>query len=86
MGAVIQVSRTSLFIVLVADNSNKIQAAHKEAIARGIPFANFTSTMTIGSSQQQLDATEAASEAELEYLELCLFRKTEVLREFTGKF
>lgn len=74
------------FIVLVADNSNKIRIARKEALARGIPYADFTSTMTIGSSQQQLDATEAASEAELEYYGLCLFGKTEVLKEFTGKF
>ncbi len=74
------------FIVLVAENSNKIRTARKEAIARGIPFTDFTSTMTIGSSQQQLDATEATLEAELEYFGLCLFGKTEVLKEFTGKF
>jgi hypothetical protein len=74
------------FIVLVAENSNKIRTARKEAIARGIPFTDFTSTMTIGRSQQQLDATEATLEAELEYFGLCLFAKTEVLKEFTGKF
>ncbi len=74
------------FIALVADNSNKIRTARQEAIARGIPFTDFTSTMTIGSSQQQLDATEAALEAELEYYGLCLFGDTDVLREFTGKF
>jgi len=74
------------FIVLVAENSNKIRTARKEAIARGIPFTDFTSTMTIGRSQQQLDATEATLEAELEYFGLCLFGKTEVLKEFTGKF
>jgi len=74
------------FIVLAADNSNKIRTARNEAIARGIPFTDFTSTMTVGTSQQQLDATEAAMEEELEYYGLCLFGKTEVLREFTGKF
>lgn len=74
------------FIILAAENSNKIRTARKEAISRGIPFADFTSTMTIGSSQQQLDATEAAGEAELEYFGLCLFGKTEILKEFTGKF
>ncbi len=74
------------FIVLVADNTNKIRTARKEAIARGIPFTDFTRTMTIGSSQQQLDATEATPEAEFEYYGLCLFGKTEVLKEFTGKF
>ena len=74
------------FIVLVADNSNKIRTARKEAMARGIPFTDFTSSMTIGSSQQQLDATEATPEAGLEYYGLCLFGNTEVLKEFTGKF
>lgn len=74
------------FIVLAADNSNKIRTARNEAKARGVPFTDFTSTMTVGTSQQQLDATEAAKEEELEYYGLCLFGKTEVLREFTGKF
>ena len=74
------------FIVLAADNSNKIRTARKEAIARVIPFTDFTSTMTVGSSQQQLNATEAVREEELEYYGLCLFGETEALREFTGKF
>ncbi len=74
------------FIALAADNSNKIRAARKAAISRGIPFTDFISTMTIGRSQQQLDATEAAREEDLEYYGLCLFGKTETLREFTGKF
>jgi hypothetical protein len=74
------------FIVLAADNSNKIRTARQEAISRGIPYADFTNTMIVGTSQQQLDATQAAKEEELEYFGLCLFGKTEVLREFTGKF
>jgi hypothetical protein len=74
------------FIVLGADNSNKIRTARKEAIARGIPCTDFTSTMTVGTSQQQLDATAASKEEALEYYGLCLFGKTEILREFTGKF
>ena len=74
------------FIVLAAGNSNQIRTARKEAISRGIPFTNFTSTMTVGSSQQQLNATEAVREEELEYYGLCLFGETEALREFTGKF
>jgi hypothetical protein len=74
------------FIALAAENSNKIRTARKEAISRGIPFTDFTSTMTIGSSQQQVDATEATKEEELEYYGLCLFGKTEILREFTGRF
>lgn len=74
------------FIVLAADNSNKIRTARKEAITRRIPFTDFTSSMTVGTSQQQLDATAAAKEEELEYYGLCLFGPTSILKEFTGKF
>ncbi len=74
------------FIVLMADNSNKIRVARKAAIANGVAFTDFTSTMTIGASQQQIDATLTAREEELEYYGLCLFGKTSVLKEFTGKF
>jgi len=41
------------FIVLKADNSNKIRTVRNECIARGIPFSDFTSTMTVGTSQEQ---------------------------------
>ena len=74
------------FIILAADNSNKIRTARKEAIARGIPYTDFTGTMTVGTSQKQLDATLAVKEDALEYYGLCVFGKTEILREFTGKF
>src|SRR3989338_805043 len=36
------------FIVLSADNSNQIRTARNEAIIRGIPFTDFTRTMTAG--------------------------------------
>jgi len=74
------------FIVLKADNSNKIRKVRNEAIKRNIPFANFTSTMTVGTSQQQKDATRETLEEELEYYGIVLFGSTSELREFTGKF
>jgi hypothetical protein len=74
------------FIVLKADNSNKIRKVRNEAIVRNIPFSDFTSTMTIGTSQEQQDATRNTSEGELEYLGIVLFGRTDELREFTGKF
>lgn len=73
------------FIVLKAENSNQIRKVRNEAISRGLPFTDFTSTMIVGTSQAQLDATLAASEPELEYFGICMFGPTEVLREFTGK-
>lgn len=74
------------FIALRADNSNQIRTVRNEAIARGIAFTDFTSTMTVGTSAEQLEKTKATSEAELEYFGICLFGDTEILREFTKKF
>lgn len=74
------------FIVLKADNSNKIRSVRNEAIARNVPFSDFTSTMTLGTSQDQMDATRNTSEEELEYYGIVLFGGTEELKEFTGKF
>ena len=74
------------FIVLQADNSNKIRAVRNEAIKRSIPYTDFTSTMTVGSSKAQVDSTKATSELDLEYFGICLFGETEILKEITGKF
>ncbi|MBI2334423.1 DUF2000 domain-containing protein [Candidatus Daviesbacteria bacterium] len=74
------------FIVLKADNSNQIRTVRNEALARGIIFTDFTSTMTVGASQEQQDRTKETPEAELEYWGICLFGNTAILREFTGKF
>ncbi len=74
------------FIVLSADNSNKIRTVRNEAISRGIIFTDFTSTMTVGTSQEQLDATCATDELSLEYYGICMFGQTDELREITKKF
>ncbi|MFH0851122.1 MAG: DUF2000 domain-containing protein [Candidatus Peregrinibacteria bacterium] len=74
------------FIVLRADNGNQIRQVRSEASKRGIPFTDFTSTMTIGTSQEQRDNTKKTSEVELEYYGICLFGPTDTLREFTKKF
>lgn len=74
------------FIVLSADNSNQIRTVRNEAVSRGIDFTDFTSTMTVGTSQEQQDRTRATSEQDLEYYGICLFGPTEQLKEFTKKF
>ena len=73
------------FIILAADNSNQIRKVRNEAMARGIAFTDFSSTMSIGTSQEQVDATANTPESELDYWGICLFGKTEELKEFTGK-
>lgn len=74
------------FIVLRADNSNKIRKLRQEALDKSIPFSDFTHTMVEGGSEVQQQTTKNTSEAELEYLGICLFGETETLRELTKKF
>lgn len=74
------------FIVLQSDNSNKIRNARNEALKRKIPFTDFTSTMTVGTSEKQIQATKETPESGLEYYGICLFGTTSELKEFTGKF
>lgn len=74
------------FIVLQADNGNQIRTVRAEALQRGIPFTDFTATMTVGSSAEQQERTRATPEAELEYYGICLFGDSATLREFTKKF
>lgn len=49
-------------------------------------FDRVTSTMTVGTSEEQVNRTKETPEAELEYFGICMFGSTETLREFTGKF
>lgn len=74
------------FIVLKADNGNKIRKVRQEALSRKIPFADFTDTMIIGTSEEQLNATANTAEEDLNYFGIVLFADTEELKEFTGKF
>ncbi|HDM8152044.1 TPA: DUF2000 domain-containing protein [Vibrio harveyi] len=74
------------FIVLRADNSNKIRKLRQEALDKGILFSDFTHTMVEGGSEVQQQTTKNTSEAKLEYLGICLFGETETLRELTKRF
>lgn len=74
------------FIVLAADNSNQIRTVRNEALSGNILFTDFTSTMTVGTSAEQVQRTSETPEAGLEYYGICLFGPTDVLREFTKKF
>ncbi|WP_319534307.1 DUF2000 domain-containing protein [uncultured Vibrio sp.] len=74
------------FIVLKADNSNKLRKVREDAISRNIKFTDFTSSMIEGGSVEQQQRTKDTKEADLEYLGVCIFGDTETLREFTKKF
>lgn len=73
------------FIILKAENSNQIRKIRNEAMQRNILCTDFTSTMTVGTSADQLERTKNTSEAELEYWGVCMFGDATELKEFTGK-
>ncbi len=74
------------FIILAADNGNQIRTVRNELLTRSIPFTDFTGTMTVGTSQEQVARTAATFEKDLEYYGICVFGKTEELKPFTKKF
>ena len=74
------------YIILRADNSNKIRALRNTLIEKGIPFASFTSAMTIGGYEEQLERSKATPEEELEYYGVCMLGEKNVLDELTKKF
>jgi len=74
------------FIVLRADNSNQIRTLRNTLLEKGIPFTDFTSTMTVGTSEEQQNTTSGTAELGLEYWGICTFGDTDTLRDLTKKF
>ncbi len=74
------------YIILRADNSNKIRTLRTACIEKGIPFASFTSAMTVGTWEEQVEKSKTTPEAELDYYGICLLGEKEELDELTKKF
>lgn len=74
------------FIVLQADNSNKIRVLREALIEAGIHYVDFTSTMTVGTYAEQQEKTKATPEAELEYWGIVTFGEVDKLNALTKKF
>lgn len=74
------------FIILQADNSNKIRTLRQALGDAGIHFVDFTSTMTVGTYAEQQERTKATPEAELEYWGIVTFGETEKINALTKKF
>lgn len=74
------------FIVLAADNSNKIRTLRNSLIEKGIHFVDFTSTMTVGTYLEQQQRTKETPELELEYYGICFFGHVDQINEMTRKF
>lgn len=74
------------FIILSADNSNQIRTLRLSCISAEVHFVDFTSTMTVGTYEEQKARTRETPEAELEYYGICMFGNREVLGSLTKKF
>jgi hypothetical protein len=74
------------FIILQADNSNKLRMLRVALIEAGIHFVDFTSTMTVGTYAEQQERTRSTPEAELEYWGIAMFGEIERLAAPTKKF
>jgi len=74
------------FIILAADNSNKLRTLRNDLVANGVHFVDFTNTMTVGTYAEQKERTKNTPEAELEYYGICMFGEKEKLSALTKKF
>ncbi len=74
------------FIILKAENSNQIRNLRQELITNNIHFVDFTSTMTVGTYQEQKDKTSQTPESELEYYGISMFGDRMLLSTLTKKF
>jgi hypothetical protein len=74
------------FIILAADNSNKLRTFRQALIENDIHFTDFTSSMTVGTYAEQQERTKATVEADLEYYAVVAFGETEKLQQLTKKF
>lgn len=74
------------FIILRADNSNKIRTFRKDLIEAGLPFASFHECMTVGGWDEQVQRSSQKHEEELEYFGIVAFGDAADLDPLTRKF
>ncbi|HLD24563.1 MAG TPA: DUF2000 domain-containing protein [Patescibacteria group bacterium] len=74
------------FIILSADNSNQLRTLRQSLVSAGIHFVDFTSTMTVGTYEEQQSRTRETPESELEYYGVSMFGDKGILGSLTKKF
>lgn len=74
------------FIILRADNSNKIRTLRQALADAGLHYVDFTDTMTVGTYAEQQERTKTTHETELEYWGIVTFGETEKINALTKKF
>ena len=74
------------FIILRADNSNKLHNLRVALVEAGVAFTDFTNTMTVGTYAEQRARTAATPEGELEYFCIVMFGAIDKIEPLTKKF
>jgi len=74
------------FIILRADNSNKLRALRQQLVERNICFTDFVNTMTEGTYAEQHERTRSTDTEDLEYFAVVMFGEIEVLNVLNKKF
>ena len=74
------------FIILRAKNSNQLRTFRNALIEKSLPFSSFTQAMTVGGYQEQIEASKATAEEDLEYYGVVTFAASSDLDELTRKF
>jgi len=74
------------FIILKADNSNQILRLRQTCQEKSILSNDFTSSMTIWTSMEQLDKTSQTKEQDLDYMCIVMFGDSDEISTFTKKF
>ncbi len=74
------------FIILKAKNSNKIRDLKQSALEQKIQYVDFTDTMTVGSSKEQLARTAQTNAVDLVYYGIVLFGDWNKATDLTKKF
>lgn len=74
------------FIILRADNSNKLRALRQQLVEQNIWFTDFVDTMTEGTYAEQQERTKNTKEEDLEYFAIVMFGEIEALNTLNKKF
>jgi len=74
------------FIILRADNSNKLRALRQQLVEQNICFTDFVDTMTEGTYVEQQERTKNTNEEDLEYFAVVMFGEIEALNTINKKF
>lgn len=74
------------FIVLAAPNGNQVRKLTEECVRQDIPSNAFVTAMLGASAEEQMAATEQATEQDLEFVAVAVFGAAEQLDPLTRKF